>query len=121
MAFAAACFIENKIACDREQPGGEFRRWPVAGSALPNSNKNLLGYVFHFRIIAQHSPHRSNHQRLMTFDQAFKGDSVAPSHLRHQGSVINLPSASLRHEKRTTETRSRLFGKPGRDFGGRGG
>jgi hypothetical protein len=68
MAFAAPGFIENEIACDREQPGGEFCRWPVAGSALPDPDENLLGYVFHFRIIAQHSPHCANHQRLMTLD-----------------------------------------------------
>src|SRR5438552_19078495 len=52
----------------------------------------------------------------MTFDQAFKGDGIAARHFRHQGSLINLLSPLLRHEKRTTETNSRLFVKPGKDF-----
>src|SRR5207237_4719762 len=52
----------------------------------------------------------------MTFDQAFKGDGIAARHFRHQGSVINLLSPLLRHEKKTTETHSRLFVKPGKDF-----
>src|SRR5690242_6930614 len=109
MPFAPSLFVEIEIACDSQQPGGEFRGRPVTRCALPDPHKNLLRHVLDIGIVTEHSPNCANDQRLMTFDEPLERSDIAACRFCHQGSIVKLAGALLRHEKGTTDTRPPLF------------
>ncbi len=47
-AFSSSCFVEDQVACDGHQPGGELGGGFVVFGGFPNPHENLLGDVFCF-------------------------------------------------------------------------
>ena len=89
-ATAATRLIEDKIAHDREQPRRELRRRFIAWSALPHTQKHLLGDVMRIFDIPQHSRRSADHDALMQLHESFKGLHITLLHQQHQPDVLRI-------------------------------
>ena len=76
-ASAPAHFVENQIAGDRQQPGRELCRRVVAGPALPNAHKDLLGDILGIGLASKHFSNCSDHPELVAHDKLFEGRFVS--------------------------------------------
>lgn len=88
MPLSPPQFIENQIARDLEEPGGELRPRHVAFRAFPDSDEDLLRDVFDIRVVAQHPRDRSRHQRPVPLDQALQRGRLPRAHRLHQLHVL---------------------------------
>ena len=87
-ALAPAHFIEDEIAGDREKPGGEFGRGMVAGRALPDPDKDLLGEILGIRFATQHFCDRAHDAELMPFDEGLERPLVPRFDREHEGDIL---------------------------------
>lgn len=87
-ASAAAHFIEDEVAGDGEQPGGEFGAGFVARGGTPDADKDLLGHVVGIVEVVEHAHHRSNHGALMGLHQLFKGAGIPFFDAEHQAHIF---------------------------------
>src|SRR5439155_115151 len=62
----------------------------ISTSASPDSNKDLLRYVLHIRVAAQHARGRACHQSLMPLDDFLECARVTPGHQPHQSYVFRV-------------------------------
>jgi hypothetical protein len=89
----AAHFIEDEIAGDRHEPGGELCSWLVARGRFPDANKYLLPNVLCLGRVAEHSCRRTHHAMLMPRHQRFKCLEVASLDAKHKRNIVLLPFA----------------------------
>jgi len=87
-ALAAAHFVEHKVSCDGEQPGGEFGGGAVARRALPDPDEDLLGEVLGVGFSAQHFRDGSHDTELMAPDEGLEGPLVTGFDRKHEGDIF---------------------------------
>src|SRR5437763_1656323 len=90
MARTAPQLIENEIARDLEQPGGELRPWLVALRVFPNPHENLLRDVLRIGTASEHATDRADDQALVTFLKLFEGTVVPGTDQFHKSNIFSV-------------------------------
>jgi hypothetical protein len=69
VAFASPQFVEDQVAGDLEEPGGEFGGRLVARGGFPNADENLLREILRLELAAEHLGDGADDPVLMRLDQ----------------------------------------------------
>lgn len=84
---AAAGFVENEVAGDGEEVGGEFRVRAVAFGIAPDAEEDLLGDIFGIAGVAEHFGDGADHDVLVALDEGAERRVVTRADALHQRMV----------------------------------
>lgn len=84
---AAAALVEDEVAGDGEEPGGEFGGGFVAWGGFPDAEEDLLGDVFGVVGATEHFGDGADHGVLVAFDKDFECLGVAGADVGHEDDV----------------------------------